>query len=40
MDTVGNAQLEIRDIEAVFPLAEYDPGDIDYYLRKCDALPS
>lgn len=33
MDTVGNAQLEIRDVEALFPLAEYDPGDIDYYLR-------
>ena len=33
MDTVGNAQLEIRDVEAVFPPAEYDPGDIDYYVR-------
>ena len=33
MDTVGNGQLEIRDIEAVFPLGQYDPGDIDYYLR-------
>jgi hypothetical protein len=33
MDTVGNGQLEIRDVEAVFPSAEYDPGDIDYYLR-------
>lgn len=33
MDTVGNAQLEIRDVEAVFPSANYDPGDIDYYLR-------
>src|SRR5690348_15974969 len=33
MDTVGNGQLEIRDVEAVFPSAEYDPRDIDYYLR-------
>jgi hypothetical protein len=33
MDTVGNGQLEIRDVEAVFPSAKYDPGDIDYYLR-------
>jgi hypothetical protein len=33
MDTVGNGQLEIRDVEAVFPMAKYEPGDIDYYLR-------
>lgn len=33
MDTVGNAQLEMPDVEAVFPFAKYDPGDIDYYLR-------
>jgi hypothetical protein len=33
MDTVGNGQLEIRDVEAVFPSAKYDPADIDYYLR-------
>lgn len=33
MDTVGNAQLDARDVEAVFPFAEYDPADIDYYLR-------
>ena len=33
MDTVGNGQLEIRDVEAIFPTANYDPGDIDYYLR-------
>ena len=33
MDTVGNGQLEIRDVEAVFPSAKYNPGDIDYYLR-------
>jgi hypothetical protein len=33
MDTVGNGQLEVRDVEAVFPSAKYDPGNIDYYLR-------
>lgn len=33
MDTVGNGQLEIQDVEAVFPSAKYDPGVIDYYLR-------
>jgi hypothetical protein len=33
MDTVGNGQLEIRDVEAAFPSAKYNPGDIDYYLR-------
>src|SRR5262249_50828707 len=33
MDTVGNDQLDIRDVEAIFPTEIYDPGDIDYYLR-------
>ncbi len=33
MDTVGNRQLEIREVEAIFPKARYDPGNIDYYLR-------
>jgi hypothetical protein len=33
MDTVGNGQLEIRDVEAVFPSADYEPGEVDYYLR-------
>lgn len=33
MDTVGNAQLDIPDVEAIFPLAEYDPNDVAYYLR-------
>jgi Domain of unknown function (DUF4261) len=33
MDTVGNGQLEIRDVEAIFPTAKYDPGKIGYYLR-------
>ena len=33
MDTVGNAQLDANDVEAVFPLAAYDPRDVAYYLR-------
>lgn len=33
MDTVGNAQLDLRDIEAVFPMNAYDAADVDYYLR-------
>jgi hypothetical protein len=33
MDTVGNGQLEIPDLEAAFPIAEYDPNDVAYYLR-------
>ena len=33
MDTVGNHQLDIPDVEAVFPQARYQPGDVDYYLR-------
>ncbi len=33
MDTVGNAQLDIRDVEAVFPKPGYDPARVDYYLR-------
>lgn len=33
MDTVGNEQLDIRDVETVFPKDSYNPADIDYYLR-------
>lgn len=33
MDTVGNGQLDVSDIEAVFPLSKYDPGEVDSYLR-------
>ncbi len=33
MDSVGNGQLEMRDVEAIFPTARYDPRDIDNYLR-------
>ena len=32
-DTVGNGQLEVSDVEAIYPSAKYRPGDIDYYLR-------
>lgn len=33
MDTVGNHQMDIPDIEAIFATDEYDPADVDYYLR-------
>ena len=33
MDTVGNEQLEIRDVEAIFPQEQYEPGDVGYYLH-------
>jgi len=33
MDTVGNGQLDLMDVEAIYPKAAYPPGDIDYYLR-------
>lgn len=33
MDTVGNAQLDVRDIEVIYPVKRYDPGTIDYYMR-------
>jgi hypothetical protein len=33
MDTVGNGQLDLQDIEAIFPHDKYDPGNVDYYLR-------
>jgi hypothetical protein len=33
MDTVGNSQLDIQDVEAVFPGASYGPQEVDYYLR-------
>ncbi|HEX4145613.1 MAG TPA: DUF4261 domain-containing protein [Pirellulales bacterium] len=33
MDTVGNGQLEAKDIEAIFPKDKYNPVDIDVYLR-------
>jgi hypothetical protein len=33
MDTVGNQQLDMPDIEAIFTTAEHEPGQIDNYLR-------
>jgi hypothetical protein len=33
MDTVGNGQLNVQDVEAIYPRAKYAPRDIDYYLR-------
>jgi len=33
MDTVGNGQLDISDVEAFFPKSEYDPNDVANYLR-------
>jgi len=33
LDTVGNGQLDISDVEAIFPRGEHEPGDIAYYLR-------
>lgn len=33
MDTVGNAQLDIRDVEAIFPRASHIQRDIGRYLR-------
>ena len=33
MDTVGNGQLDLQDVEAIFPKDKYQAGDIDYYLR-------
>jgi hypothetical protein len=32
MDTVGNAQLAVRDVEAVFPAEKYQPDDVYDYL--------
>jgi Domain of unknown function (DUF4261) len=32
MDTVGNAQLDVRDIEAVFPAAKCRAADVGYHL--------
>ena len=34
MDTVGNQQLGIRDVEALFSQAEFEPREIDDYLRR------
>lgn len=33
MDSVGNSQFDVRDVEAIFSVQDYEPGDVDYYLR-------
>ncbi|MCI0680964.1 MAG: DUF4261 domain-containing protein, partial [Gemmataceae bacterium] len=33
MDTVGNAQLDLQDVEAFYPKDKYKAEDIDHYLR-------
>jgi hypothetical protein len=33
MDTVGNEQLQIKDVEAVFSSGACQPAHVDYYLR-------
>ena len=33
MDTVGNGQLDLHDIEAIFPISKFEPADVGYYLR-------
>ncbi|HEY2589549.1 MAG TPA: DUF4261 domain-containing protein [Tepidisphaeraceae bacterium] len=33
MDTVGNSQLDVMDIEVVYPKKQYDPNAIGYYVR-------
>jgi hypothetical protein len=33
MDTIGNGQLGVEDVEVVYPKSQYEPGVIDYYLR-------
>ncbi len=33
MDTVGNEQFDVMDIETIYPTGKYDPATIDYYMR-------
>ena len=33
MDTVGNGQFDVPDVEAVFDTGRYDPGDVERLLR-------
>lgn len=33
MDTVGMGQLEAADLEAFFPMAQFDPGEVAAFLR-------
>lgn len=32
MDTVGNSQLDLPDVEAIFPKSDYDAAAVSYYL--------
>lgn len=33
MDSVGNGQFDVSDIEVIYPTNGYDPSTIDYYIR-------
>jgi hypothetical protein len=33
MDTVGNGQLDVKDVEAFYPRNQFEPDTIAYYLR-------
>lgn len=33
MDTVGNQQLQINDLETIFRTGDYRPADVDFHLR-------
>lgn len=33
MDTVGNAQFDLPDLEAIFPSEKFEPGEIESFLR-------
>jgi hypothetical protein len=33
MDTVGNGQFDLPDLEAVFPTDKYEPSDVESFLR-------
>jgi len=33
MDSVGNGQLDVSDVEAIFPISRYQPNEVGYYLR-------
>ncbi|CAN5860218.1 DUF4261 domain-containing protein [soil metagenome] len=33
MDTIGNGQLDVQDIEVIYPSGRYDARTIEYYMR-------
>jgi len=33
IDTVGNSQFDRRDVEAIYPIKQYDPNRVGYYVR-------